>query len=152
MKYLKCNICHKSLTNEVSQSIGIGPVCRISRKNEVEQKRQLNLLKTSRCNYSYEVVTIETYRILMIIDEGGPFRSVTNGIEDVLNEITNEIGGDRSLYDAIIYKDTTGIWDGVKTSLERPIFYSINEKNGTRALVKVCTALNDGLYTGLYKL
>ncbi|MGV3588599.1 MAG: hypothetical protein ACO1OF_16455 [Adhaeribacter sp.] len=89
----------------------------------------------SRSEYYYEVVG----RVIAITDEGG-LKSVTNDMENVLQDIKKEIG-DISPYQ-IMYKDSLGIWDGVKVGPNGSVsFFSINETEYASARVKLLANL-----------
>jgi hypothetical protein len=50
--------------------------------------------------------------LLLIVDMNTGERSVTNDIENVVNEIYQKLGDKIKEY-KIIYKDSDGIWDGI---------------------------------------
>ena len=82
-----------------------------------------NRFEGPRANYTY---TIEG-SVIAIIDLDQGSKSVTNDMENVLDDIRAEIG-DLGGY-SVIYRDSLGRWDGVR--LERGVveFYSLNEAN-----------------------
>jgi hypothetical protein len=99
----------------------------------------------SRASYTAEIVEhskqhpcgslVET-KLLAITDLDKPgARSVTNAIEDVLLELLVSYGMD--LPPVIIYRDTTGVWDGV-SHIEGTFrgFYAIRETDLARAIEK----------------
>ncbi|RZK44394.1 MAG: hypothetical protein EOO61_03945 [Hymenobacter sp.] len=84
-----------------------------------------------RADYMY---TIEGSVIAIVdIDQGG--KSVTNDIEDVLDDIRGKIG-DLAGY-AVIYRDSMGRWDGVRLVGSSVEFYSLNEIDGERAAARL---------------
>jgi len=78
-----------------------------------------------------------TGNVLHIVDLNIGGKSVTNDITNVINEITETVGNKIRTLD-IIYRDSEGIWDGVKpvwgvgTCVEAD-FYYIGEINLERA-------------------
>ena len=58
-------------------------------------------------------------------------KSVTNDIENVLEEIRAELGNLAGF--AIIYRDSMGRWDGVQLKNESAHFYSLNESDKQQA-------------------
>ena len=101
-----CSRCGKVLTDSISISLRLGPVCRVSRKTE--NMNNGNLF-ANRSEYKYAVEG----NILWIEDKGG-MKSVTNDIENVLADIATlqDISGKR-----IMYKDSDGIWDQVAANI-----------------------------------
>lgn len=80
-----------------------------------------------RSDYEYTV----TDNIISIIDLDKGGRSVTNDMENVIQDL-KAILGDLSGY-AIIYKDSMGIWDGVRIDGRCIEFYSLNETQQEKA-------------------
>lgn len=74
-----------------------------------------------RADYTY---TVEE-NIIAIVDLDMGSRSVTNDIENVLDEISAQLGGLAGY--AIIYRDSQGIWDGVRLERGLAVFYGLNE-------------------------
>jgi len=64
----------------------------------------------SRSSYQY-TITLDDVLVIMDNDRG---MSVTNNMENVLNEIQNMEGKTFAANQMIIYKDTSGQWDGVE--------------------------------------
>lgn len=124
-----CSCCGKPLTDPISVETGMGPVCRITQKQKELSEKTGNLF-TNRSEYDY------TLRggILAIEDRGG-MKSVTNDIENVLEDIrrAENVSFSRHL---IIYKDSMGIWDGIRLVSGRVVFYSINERDFYAARAK----------------
>lgn len=132
-----CRVCGRPLTNPISIEIGIDPLCRIKQKNETMLERTLNIFG-SRANYTWS----KDGDIIAIVDFNGPGPSVTNDIRNVLRDIAFELAGSPtggSLQDyRIIYRDSSGIWDGVHVlSTGEPRFYSIGEKDYQLAKAKL---------------
>lgn len=88
-----------------------------------------------RADYTYNV----TGSVIAIIDLDQGSKSVTNDMENVLDDIRAEVG-DLSGY-AVIYRDSMGRWDGVR--LERGVvqFYSLNETDPERAAARLLHVL-----------
>ncbi len=84
-----------------------------------------------RADYTY---TVEG-SVIAIIDLDQGSKSVTNDIENVLDDIRAKIG-DLAGY-SVIYRDSMGRWDGVR--LERGVveFYSLNETDPERAAARL---------------
>ncbi len=79
-------------------------------------------------DYTY---TVEG-NIIAIVDLDQGSKSVTNDMENVLEDIRTELG-DLAGY-AVIHQDSTGRWDGVRQVEQRVIeFYSLNETDQQRA-------------------
>ena len=84
-----------------------------------------------RADYTY---TVEG-SIIAIIDLDQGSKSVTNDIENVLDDIRAEIG-DLAGY-AVIYRDSMGRWDGVRLIGSSIEFYALNETDGERAAARL---------------
>jgi hypothetical protein len=84
-----------------------------------------------RADYTY---TVEG-SVIAIIDLDQGSKSVTNDIENVLDDIRAKLG-DLSGY-SVIYRDSMGRWDGIR--LERGVveFYSLNETDPDRAAARL---------------
>ncbi len=84
-----------------------------------------------RADYTYTV----TGSVIAIIDLDQGSKSVTNDMEQVLDEIQAEIGSLAGY--SVIYRDSMGRWDGVR--LERGLveFYSLNETDPERAAARL---------------
>ncbi len=81
-----------------------------------------------RADYTY---TVEG-SVIAIVDLDQGSKSVTNDMENVLNDIRAELG-DLAGY-AVIYRDSTGRWDGVRQVGQLSIeFYSLNEADQQQA-------------------
>jgi hypothetical protein len=101
--------------------------------------------RASRASYAAEIIQhtrqhpcgslVET-KLLAITDLDKPgARSVTNAVEEVLEELVGSYGMD--LPSVIIYRNTTGVWDGI-SHIEGTFrgFYPIRETDRDRAIDK----------------
>lgn len=89
-----------------------------------------------RADYTYTVAG----NVIAIIDldQGSKSRSagaVTNDMENVLDEISAELGGLAGY--SVIYRDSMGRWDGVRLERGVAAFYSLNETNPERAAARL---------------
>lgn len=84
-----------------------------------------------RADYTY---TIEG-SVIAIVDLDLGSKSVTNDIENVLDDIRAEIG-DLAGY-AVIYQDSMGRWDGVRVVGQVVEFYSLNETDQEYAAARL---------------
>lgn len=80
-----------------------------------------------RADYTYSVEST----IISIIDLDLGSKSVTNDMENVLDDIRADIGDLAGF--AVIYRDSTGRWDGVRLIGRSVEFYSINEADQQQA-------------------
>lgn len=80
-----------------------------------------------RANYTY---TVEG-SVIAIVDLDQGSKSVTNDIENVLNDIRAELG-DLAGY-AVIYRDSMGRWDGVRLVGRLVEFYALGESDPQQA-------------------
>jgi hypothetical protein len=100
------------------------------KNSELNEKTQ-NLF-ANRSDYDYRI----DGNVLAIEDLGG-YKSVTNDIENVIKDITDieKINVSKFL---IMYKDSMGIWDGIKVDHAARIeFFSINERIYSQAKGKL---------------
>jgi len=134
-----CNCCGKPLTDRISVDFGIGPVCRVKRKTQEAQERSGNMF-ANRAEYDWEFCM--RGKILSITDEGG-LKSVTNDLENILHDIQDTIPINDLLKARIMYRDSMGIWDGVKVkyndglAIESVTFFPLTEKDFGRACEKL---------------
>lgn len=113
--------CGRTLTDPVSVMLRIGPVCRLTNKNKTYNEQTINMFSNSAV-YDWW----EEDNIIFIEDKGTIERSVTNDIENVLQDIKQT--GQSLEAKKIIYKDSYGVWDGINHDNGTNIsFYSINE-------------------------
>lgn len=89
-----------------------------------------------RADYTY---TIDG-SVISIVDLDLGSKSVTNDIDTVLDDIRAE-RGDLSGY-AVIYRDSTGRWDGVRLVGSSVEFYSLNETDPERAASRLLHLLS----------
>lgn len=68
-------------------------------------------MKRSRAQFLYKIGEIQGFKMLLIVDKNIGGRSVTNDIENVVDDIAEKEGIDPRQY-FIAYKDTDGNWDG----------------------------------------
>lgn len=87
-----------------------------------------------RADYNFEIIA----DIICIIDENAGGKSVTNDIENVLDDIQKS--GINIEEHKIIYRDSEGFWDGITLHKVDPIeisFFNIGEKNIDNAIFRV---------------
>lgn len=101
-----CSKCGKSLSDPISISFRLGPVCRLNKK--LENMNNGNLF-ASRAEYEYDIEG----SILWIADKGG-MKLVTNDIENILADIAKDQDISRK---KIMYKDSDGIWDEIRATI-----------------------------------
>ena len=89
-----------------------------------------------RADYTY---TVEG-SVIAIIDLDQGSKSVTNDIENVLDDNRAEIG-DLAGY-AVIYRDSMGRWDGVRLIGSSVEFYALNETDGEQAAARLLHLLS----------
>lgn len=126
-----CSICGKPLSDPISVKIGIGPVCRVHRKTNEMNEKTSNLF-SDRSTFAYGF--FNNKNILWIEDLGG-FKSVTNDIENIMKDIKSEGHDIKNKH--IMYKDSYGIWDGIKIENRIVSFFSINETDIYKAADKL---------------
>lgn len=127
-----CNCCGKPLSDRVSVSLGIGPVCRVKKK-ETEMGERTENMFASRADYDYDLAG----DVLWIIDRGG-LKSVTNDIENVLKDIEAVIGPEGMKRKKIMYRDSMEIWDGVRVSENGCVsFFPLTERDAMKAREKL---------------
>ncbi len=105
--YGYCQACGKELSDPVSMQIGLGPVCRM--KEKINDSSQMDIFGSA--DFTYKI----TEGVLCIIDLNKGRKSVTNDIENVLAIIKQEQPEWRLDSLPVIYRDSRGIWDGIKT-------------------------------------
>lgn len=134
-----CYSCGKTLSDPVSVELGIGPVCRVKNKMDEFQERTRNMF-ANRSEYDWGMTP--DGKILYITDEGG-LKSVTNDLENVLQDIQETIPL-RDLVNArIMYRDSMGIWDGISIkytpgmAIQSVSFFPITEKEFNQAKAKL---------------
>ena len=85
-------------------------------------------------------------RVLWIKDLGGA-KSVTNDIENILNDVIEQNSFADVKAKQVMYLDSQGIWDGVRMTFEKNRvtgvdFFSINEKEQSKAKAKLLEISN----------
>lgn len=100
----RCYMCKKPLTDPVSVRLGIGPVCRMKRKEDM--KRDLFCFAA---DYTWGI----DGEIIWIKDNSNGSRTVTNDSENVICEIAAELHEPITNF-AIMYRDTESVWDEIK--------------------------------------
>lgn len=86
----------------------------------------------ARSDFTYHTREADGVSVLVIIDQDLGGMSVTNNAEAVVRSIADELGDD-ILQKPIIYRDSTGTYDGIDgTYLDDP-FYHIGTEDETRA-------------------
>ncbi len=104
-----CMICKKPLTDPLSIELGMGPVCRISRKKAEHANRDGNMFG-NRAVYCWGI----DGDVLWLKDMSTDTRSLTNDIENCIVEISEQLPEGTSIADyKIMYKDSDGVWDAV---------------------------------------
>ncbi|SFF34009.1 hypothetical protein [Spirosoma endophyticum] len=89
-----------------------------------------------RADYTY---TVEG-SVIAIVDLDQGSKSVTNDMDNVLDDIRAELG-DLSGY-SVIYRDSTSRWDGVRLVGRSVEFYSLNETDPERAASRLLHLLS----------
>jgi len=82
----------------------------------------------ARAKYHYNIEEYRGREILVVYDDfdgNNPTMTVTNDMEAVLSEIKEKEGG--ILPSTIIYRDTEGIFDGVRFSSGIASFYNLGD-------------------------
>ncbi len=134
-----CKECGKTLTDSISIQIGIGPICRVKLKQKSINEKTLDMFSNQS---SYDHGTEDNLKVLYIIDMGKQeYKSVTNNAENVLNEIM-ELDGINVADYKVMYKDSDGIWDGIKpTVINSRVtsvnFFPIGEREYSKAIKKL---------------
>lgn len=125
---MKCSRCKRTLKDALSIELGIGPVCRKNPKTKKRDPRTFDMFEENHCDFDFELMG----NLVIIRDLNKGNRSVTNDIEHVLNKIKNEVANIGNK--AIIYKDSDGIFDLVKTNADGTFlnFQSLNLKDANR--------------------
>src|SRR3990167_5913384 len=119
-----CLKCKRPLKNAVSIAMRMGPVCRSK-----QEWKGTNDMFTARAQYRWYM----SDDILCIEDLGGA-KSITNDMERILKEISSEQHCEGAI---IIYRDSEGVWDGVRFRNGVVTFYSVNERDLGDALATV---------------
>ncbi len=133
-----CYCCGKALSDPISVDLGVGPVCRVKNKMDEFAEKTGNMF-SNRSEYDWGITP--GGGILYITDQGG-LKSVTNDIENVLEDIAQTLSYQELRSMKIMYRDSLGIWDGVRVDLtgdrvKSITFYPITEKNFEKACEKI---------------
>ncbi len=134
-----CNCCGKPLSDPVSVDLGIGPVCRVQNKMKEAGERTINMF-ANRSSYDWGISS--DGKVLYITDQGG-YKSVTNDMENVLQDISNELSVQDLRGMKIMYRDSMGIWDEVRLSLSDDLiikgvsFSPLTERDFNKAFEKI---------------
>lgn len=67
-------------------------------------------MKKVRAIYKYQITDAHGHNVI-VIEQAGPGTSLTNDIENVVDEIIEKENIDISNY-LVVYQDTEGVWDG----------------------------------------
>lgn len=150
---LYCAQCGKSLSNKVSVRLGVGPVCRVERKQKSKDDLQLELFNALNAEYSWGITEPDPDSpgtqtpVIWIEDRNAPgCRSVTNDMDNVLRTIDRELAMTGQRVDAypVIYQDNLKVWDGVvpnrvgdAKSYFNATFFSIHRETREEATLKV---------------
>ena len=124
-----CRVCGKVLTDPISVELGIGPVCRMTDKeNRVERTKDM----FSEAQFSYEIKD----NVVVIYDLDNGQKSVTNDAENVIQKIHNELGSLDSY--RVIYRDSMKIFDEIMVNENRFAgFKPLHVKTLNEALAKL---------------
>ncbi len=121
------------MSDPVSVEIGIGPVCRMSRKARQRKDRSPTLFGNA-AQYSWGT----DGGIIWVKDTNQDHRSVTNDAENVLTEIAGQLDGLLTDY-LVMYRDSEGIWDemeivriGTRENLEVALTWLDHRRNTGR--------------------
>lgn len=133
-----CYSCRKALTDPVSVDLGIGPVCRIKKKEVEHGEKTINMF-ANRADYDWGT----RGEVLYITDKCG-LKSVTNDIEAVLGDIAKLIEFEDMKKMKIMYRDSMGIWDGISpvingTGVKSVTFFPLTERDFDKAFEKLIT-------------
>jgi hypothetical protein len=126
---MKCAVCKKPISDPLSVEASMGSVCRCKHKKKLVSNKQLSMFEDTELVFDYELRN----DVLVIWKPGEKGMSLNNAMELVLRKIATDV----TLPEHIIYKDSDGIWDGVKVNGEAVSFYRISTKSINEALKKV---------------
>lgn len=147
----RCGRCHRMLKSPQAIEAGYGAVCYRktfgsglpgkSRAPRAE-KKHTNTRNTDagRSDFDCHLRTVDGLNILVIEDRDEGGMSVTNNIENVVHEAFFRLGLSRC--DAIIYRDSDGVYDGVRTSIGGGDtgFYHLGQQGEAAAITAVLAA------------
>lgn len=109
MRSTTCNICHRPLKNPISIARGMGSTC--ARKVRADQYK----LKSPSLFSMPDFIWGYDGNVIWLKDRNLGGRSLTNGMEDVLKYLHDDIGLNPENLN-IIYQDSEGMWDHVKAT------------------------------------
>ena len=151
--FVSCIDCNKPLTNPISQALGKGPVCRVGGKNRSLNRESLFAM---RANFNWGIMTHDTNqdlsKVLWIVDLDLVGKSVTNDMENVLDDISLALGSEDDIRRyKLMYKDSQGTWDGIRIHESQvdyprrfPVqIYSLNLRSQDAAAAKIWDAQAD---------
>lgn len=144
MKTSTCSVCGKPLSDPVSVEVGMGPVCRVNKKLQDRGNKTGNIF-SNRAEYEWDIILGENGKpdVIWIKDSGG-LKSVTNDIENILEDISKELAVPGSILAAkIMYQDSMAIWDGIKILFHSPFkveFFPLTEKEFSKAKKKLLSS------------
>ncbi len=99
--YTHCTVCSRPLSDHVSMSVGMGPICRQNAGPPIED------LFNSRSDFE---ATVEGDIVLVVdLDLGG--KSVTNDAVLVIQDLI--VRGILADYRRVIYRDSMGLWSEI---------------------------------------
>jgi len=87
---------------------------------------------TTQADFAYSI----TPTTIAITDTGKGLRSVTNDIEAVLRKIEYWHQGSIAGF-KIMYRDESGVWDGVRWDGQHPSFFAIRETDQGKAVERL---------------
>ncbi|WP_195985330.1 DUF6011 domain-containing protein [Clostridium sp. D33t1_170424_F3] len=142
----RCGRCHRVLKNPQAVEAGYGAVCyRKTFGNSLPGKRKPRAPKgdagrekhttAGRSDFDFHLRTVDGRNIIVIEDLDAGGMSVTNNIEAVVAEAAGQLGTDPNTA-LIIYRDSSGIYDGVRASIGdgRYGFYHLGQKDEAAAI------------------
>jgi len=90
----------------------------------------------ARANYQYEIRIDDTtkQKAIIIVDQNTVGMSVTNDIEDVIEEICLQNNLNSPLVN-VVYRDSEGIWDGYNT--KQKDFIHLGAATSQEAIIKL---------------
>jgi hypothetical protein len=86
----------------------------------------------TKADYTYEIIRIDGRQVLSIVDEDLGNTSVTNCIEDVVEEIADKEAALDLNTCHIVYRDSMGIWDGFDYKTKSFLYLGAHDKYQAR--------------------
>lgn len=93
------------------------------RAGRTPKPKDINM-KKSTANFHYTMENYGNMKYIAIVDFGGPYRSVTNDIENVVDDILKWEGIKNYRDYFVIWKDSMGTWDGYNISTREIVLLS----------------------------